>query len=400
VNLILFDCHKTRENLLPLTYTRPIADIRVGILTIREKWEKQLGQTSFSLTENYLHDKFPAATDSSAALYINGSVLPDEQLINAIRSLGALQSLTLNGNVIAFKAEKHHLNYENFEGIVKSFTPIQYKGNILAINYPWDIFKINGEALKADFALLTKGRKSKPLSATNKLIGSAEDIFIEEGGKVEHAILNTTTGPIYIGAGAEIMEGCAIRGPFALCEYATLKMSAKIYGPTTLGPHCKAGGEISNAVFFGYSNKAHDGFIGSSVIGEWCNLGADTNNSNLKNNYSNVAVYNYREGKNVNTGMAFCGMIMADHSKSGINTMFNTGTVVGVSANIFGGGFPPKFVPSFSWGGAEGFETFNFDKATEVAQKMMERRNLKLEKADIKILKTIFEREEKYRKKT
>ena len=399
MNLILFDCHKTRENLLPLTFTRPVADIRIGILTIRQKWEKLLGQSSFSLIESYLADKFPASNDSSAALYINGSILPDEQLLDAIRHLGALQSLNIQGQVIAFKTEKHHLNYENFEAIIKGFTPIEYKGTILSINHPWDIFKLNGEALKSDFASLTKGRKSKPLSNTNKIIGPAENIFVEEGGKVEYAILNTNAGPIYIGTDAEIMEGCTIRGPFALCEHATLKMAAKIYGATTLGPHCKTGGEISNSVFFGYSNKAHDGFLGNSVIGEWCNLGADTNNSNLKNNYSNVDVFNYREGKTIDTGMVFCGMVMGDHSKSGINTMFNTGTVVGVSANIFGGGFPAKFIPSFSWGGADGFETYAFDKAIEVAQRMMERRDLKLQQSDIKILKTVLEREEKHRNK-
>lgn len=398
MNLILFDCHKNRENLLPLTFTRPVADIRVGILTIREKWEKLLEQKSYSLTESYLNDKFAACTDAAPALYVNGGVLPDAKMTEAIHKLGALQSLTANGQLIAFKTEKGHINYENFEAIAKSFTPVYYSDYYLSIAHTWDIFKLNGEALKADFELLTKGRKSAPLSDTNKLIGPAENVFIETGGKVEASILNTTTGPIYIGHDAEIMEGCTVRGPLALSEHAALKMAAKVYGPTTLGPHCKAGGELNNVIFFGYSNKAHDGFLGNSVIGEWCNLGADTNNSNLKNNYGNVEVFSYREGKAVETDMIFCGLVMGDHSKCGINTMFNTGTVVGVSANIFGGDFPPKFIPSFSWGGAQWLRTFSFEKSLEVAAKMMERRSIKLEEADIKILKTVFERDAKYRK--
>ncbi len=399
MNLILFDCHKTRANLLPFTFTRPVADIRIGILTIREKWEKHLGKKSFSLTEEYLLGKFPAAADSSSALYVNGSVLPDEKLIAAINKLGALQSLTHNGDVVAFKSEKHHLNYENFEAIAKGFAAVEYKEKLTAVQNLWNIFGMNGEALKADFDLVTKGRKSQKLSDTNKLIGSAENLFIEEGAVVEASVLNTSTGVIYIGKNAEIMENCAVRGPFALGEHAALKMSAKVYGATTLGPHCKAGGELNNVIFFGYSNKAHDGFLGNSVIGEWCNLGADTNNSNLKNNYSSVEVFNYREGKAVDTGLTFCGLMMGDHSKSGINTMFNTGTVVGVSANVFGADFPPKFIPSYSWGGNRWLLTFSFEKSMEVAERVMQRRSIKLEEADRHILKTVFEREEKYRKR-
>ncbi len=399
MNLVLFDCHKNRENLLPLTFTRPVADIRIGILTIREKWEKVMNIKSCSLTEEYLSEKFPAYRDSSPALYVSGSVLPDEKLVAAIHKLGALQSLTVDGNLIAFKTEKHHLNYENFEAIAKGFTAIEYKEPILRINNTWDIFKLNGEALKADFDLLTIGRKSQKLSDTNKLIGSAENLFIEEGATIEASVLNTNTGVIYIGKDAEVMENCAIRGPFALCEHAVVKMSAKIYGATTIGAYSKVGGELNNVVIFGYSNKAHDGFLGNSVIGEWCNLGADTNNSNLKNNYADVEVFNYREGKAVDTGLMFLGLIMGDHSKSGINTMFNTGTVVGVSANVFGADFPPKFIPSFSWGGNRWLLTYAFDKSMEVAERVFGRRNLKLEKADIKILKTVFDREASYRKR-
>lgn len=398
MNIVLFDCHHTRENLLPLTFTRPVADIRLGILTIREKWEKMMKRPSFSLTEAYLLDKFPAYHSEDGAVHINGAVLPDADLIDAITHLGALKALVKDDLLIAFKSEKDHLNYENFEGIAKGFSQVEYTKPVTHIGHTWDLFHKNGDALKADFKLLTEGRTSQPLSSTNTLIGSADNLFIEEGGKVEASILNTTSGPIYIGADAEIMEGSAVRGPVALLEHAALKMSAKVYGPTTLGPHCKAGGELNNVIFFGYSNKAHDGFLGNSVIGEWCNIGADTNNSNLKNNYSPVEVYSYREGKSVQTGLTFCGLVMGDHSKCGINTMFNTGTVVGVSANIFGGDFPPKFIPSFTWGGSRWLRTFEFEKSVEVAEKMMERRGLKVEAADIKILQHIFDIETKNRK--
>lgn len=384
---------------MPFTFTRPVADIRLGILTIREKWEKLLNKKSFSLTEEYLYGKFPASPDSSPAIYVNGSVLPDENLIAAINKLGALQSLIVDGSLIAFKSEKHHLNYENFEAIAKGFAAVEYKEKLISVHNLWDIFAMNNDALKSDFELLTKGRKSQKLSDSNKLIGSAENLFIEEGATVEASVLNTYTGVIYVGKDAEIMENCAVRGPFALCEHAALKMSTKVYGATTLGPHCKAGGELNNVIFFGYSNKAHDGFLGNSVIGEWCNLGADTNNSNLKNNYGSVEVFNYREGKAINTGLTFCGLMMGDHSKSGINTMFNTGTVVGVSANVFGADFPPKFIPSFSWGGNRWLLTFSLEKSFEVAERVMQRRSIKLDEADRKILQTVFDREEKYRKR-
>lgn len=399
MNLVLFDCHKVRTNLLPFTFTRPVADIRLGILTIREKWEKWLNKKSFSLTEEYLLQKFPAAPASEPGIYINGAVLPDKNLVEAINTLGALKTLMFNGEIIAFKTEKHHLNYENFEAITKGFTPVEYSGNLLTVKNLWDIFGMNATAVKADFDILTAGRISKPLSDTNKLIGPKENLFIEEGAVVEASVLNTATGVIYIGKDAEIMENCAVRGPLALCEHAALKMSAKVYGATTIGPHSKVGGELNNVVIFGYSNKAHDGFLGNSVLGEWCNLGADTNNSNLKNNYGGVEVFNYREGKAVETGLTFCGLMMGDHSKSGINTMFNTGTVVGVSANVFGADFPPKFIPSFSWGGNRWLLTFSLDKSFEVADRVMQRRGIKLTAADRQILQTVFEREEKYRKR-
>lgn len=399
MNLVLFDCHLHRANLLPLTFTRPVADIRIGILTIRQKWEKYFGKPFYTLTQKYLQEKFPAAENSNGSLFINGAVLPDKPLIAAIEKLGALQSLIYNGSLIAFKSEKQQLNFENFEAIAKGFTTVEYSGKVVMVQHLWDIFGLNADALQSDFELLTAGRTSQTLSETNTLIGPVENLFIEEGAKVEASVLNTATGVIYIGNNAEIMENCALRGPVALCNHATLKMSAKVYGATTLGPHCKAGGELNNVVFFGYSNKAHDGFLGNSVIGEWCNLGADTNNSNLKNNYGSVELFNYHQGKAEDTGLTFCGLIMGDHSKSGINTMFNTGTVVGVSANIFGADFPPKFIPSFSWGGNRWLLTFNIEKSMEVAERVMQRRNLSLSETDKKIFQTIFEIEEKYRKR-
>jgi UDP-N-acetylglucosamine diphosphorylase/glucosamine-1-phosphate N-acetyltransferase len=363
-------------------------------MTIREKWEHYLSEKTLSLTEPYLEVKFPFARESSSNIYINGSIMPDRNLLASIRSLTENQALTDGTHILAFHSAKAQLNYENIEAISQSADQISYSVQYKKINYPHDIFRMNGAEIEADFAVLTRGRISQPLSATNTLLGDASMIFIEDGASVECSTFNVRGGPIYIGHDAEIMEGCLIRGPFALGDHAGLKMAAKIYGATTVGPHCRVGGEVSNGVFFAYSNKGHDGFVGNSVIGEWCNLGADTNTSNLKNNYGNVDVWNYREGKYMSTGLQFHGMIMGDHSKSSINSMFNTGTVVGVAANIFDGGFPDKFVPSFTWGGRA---TFRFDKALEVATRMMERRHIELTQADIDILKTVFERDETYR---
>jgi UDP-N-acetylglucosamine diphosphorylase/glucosamine-1-phosphate N-acetyltransferase len=385
---ILYDPVKTRLDLLPLTYTRLIADCRVGITTIREKWEHYLGQGVFSLTETFMEVKFSFCHENGAHFYINGSVLPTRELTDRILILKDGEVLSSDEEILAFRSSKG-INYENLEESIKFETKVDYTGGCHKINYPYDIFKHNAAAIAADFDILIQGKKSTPLSDTNKLIGDASQLFIEEGATVECSILNVKDGPIYIGRGAEIMEGCMIRGPFALCDHAGLKMGTKIYGGTTIGPHCRAGGEVSNSVFFGYSNKGHDGFVGNSVIGEWCNLGADTNVSNLKNNYDNITVWNYRESKYINTGMQFHGLIMGDHSKTSINTMFNTGTVVGVSANIFGSGFPDKFIPSFTWGGTDVSTAFKFDKAMEVAIRMMDRRGVVLTQADIDILKHI-----------
>ena len=391
MNFILFD-DNTRNNLLPLTFTRPVADIRIGIITIREKWEKMLGVKTSTKTEDYLSKKYPTefAIDTDN-IWINGSYCPNEKLIEEVISLKPMEVLLDSTTVVA--ANSGDINVFDLLS-VEDYTKCTSHSKAMHIENTWDIFSKNEQAINADFVLLTAGRKSLTLSSTNQVI-NVSNIFVEEGAKVECAILNASAGPIYIGKDSEIMEGTVIRGPFALCEHSTLKLSAKIYGPTTIGPHCKVGGEINNSVIFGYSNKAHDGFLGNAVLGEWCNIGADTNNSNLKNNYSEVKLWNYGRKNFVNTGLTFCGLIMGDHSKCGINTMFNTGTVVGVNANIFGAGFPRNFIPSFSWGGAAGFSTYKLNEALGAAARVFERRNLVFDDLEQEILAHIFELTEK-----
>jgi UDP-N-acetylglucosamine diphosphorylase/glucosamine-1-phosphate N-acetyltransferase len=389
MNVIFFE--ENREQFLPLTFTRPIADLRIGILTIREKWEKMLNVKTSSKTVDYLSKKYPIKLSSTNTnIWINSSYFPNETLITEIKKLKINEVLMHSTTVIA--ANTSVFEWSNLTNFTKTTT----QSTPLFIENITDIFTKNEAAIQADFELITKGRTSQTLSKTNTLLGN--NIFVEEGAKVEAAILNSTTGPIYIGNDAEIMEGSVVRGPFALCEHATLKLSTKTYGATTIGPYSKVGGEVSNSVVLGYSNKGHDGFLGNSVLGEWCNLGADTNNSNLKNNYAEVKLWNYATEKMEPTGLQFCGLIMGDHSKCGINTMFNTGTVVGVSANIFGGNFPPNFIPSFSWGGASGFETYQLNKAFEVATQVMERRNVPFTEVDKEILTTIFQLTSHYRK--
>ncbi|MDD2277584.1 MAG: GlmU family protein [Bacteroidales bacterium] len=394
-HIILFDDYR-RDQLLPLTYTRPVSHIRVGILTIVEKWEKYFNQTCYSLTQDYLSTKFPMPhNDGSDCLLINGGVLPTKTLINRILELKTGEALIKGQTIVAAILPHSDIGLSNLN--LSSFnTKFEFDGEITEITQPWDIFRLNGIALEADWKLITKGRKSQAISATNKVI-NPENIFIEEGATIECAVLNAKNGPIYIGTNAEVMEGSLIRGPFALCNDSTLKLGAKIYGPTTIGPHCKVGGEVNNCVVFGYSNKAHDGFIGNSVIGEWCNIGADTNTSNLKNNYANVKLWSYLKQGFVDTGLQFCGLIMGDHSKCGINTMFNTGTVVGVSANIFGDGFPRNFIPSFSWGGAQGFSIYTTKKAFETTSIVLGRRGLELNQIEKDILSNIFDQTAKYR---
>lgn len=390
MNYILFDGN-VRNQLLPFTFTRPVAEIRVGILTIREKWEHLLGFTTTTVTEDYLSEKYPFLELEQNVL-INASFLPSENLANIIKDLKENQAVFFDDEPIAFfTTEEQEVDFD-------TFNIIQYEhDDILRIEYSWDIFSKNGEAIKRDFEMLTKGRDSQPIPH-GVWTKNPENIFIEEGAKIEFCTLNASEGPIYIGKDAEIMEGALVRGPFAICEHSTLKMGAKIYSNTTIGPHSKVGGEVNNAVIFGYSNKGHDGFLGNSVLGEWCNLGADTNNSNLKNNYAEVRLWDYETEGFARTGLQFCGLMMGDHSKCGINTMFNTGTVVGVSANIFGSGFPRNFIPSFSWGGSGGFTTYKTDKAFEVAKVVMSRRNIEFSEVDAKILEHVFEETAKWRK--
>lgn len=386
MNYILFD-DDIRTQLLPLTFTRPVADIRFGILTIREKWEKMLNAKTSSKTEDYLSEKYSSEfTIDADNIWINGSVCPNAKLLEEINTLQPRQALISLNALLAINTGDN----TNFNNAFDDITKFESHAHAMRVENLWDIFSKNAEAIKFDLELVTAGRKSLALSDTNQVIG-VENIFVEEGARVECAILNASTGPIYIGKDSEIMEGAIVRGPFSLGEHSTLKMGAKIYGPTTIGPHSKIGGEVSNSVIFGYTNKAHDGFLGNSVLGEWCNIGADSNNSNLKNNYAEVKLWNYEKKCFVNTGLTFCGLIMGDHSKCGINTMFNTGTVVGVNANIFGSGFPKNFIPSFSWGGAEGFSTYKRNEAFEVAARVFERRGLVFSETEQNILNHIFE---------
>ncbi len=392
-HFILFD-DNSHNQLLPLTYTRPVANIRVGILSIAEKWERFLNSTVSYLTQPYLQEAFPIYHSQAECVFVNGKICPNKELIELILKLEINTGIKKGDDLIAYKTNDSNA----FNASLVSLENItEVNTDYIAINNVWDIFSKNAQAIQHDFDLLTTGKTSQPLSATNTLIGDSKLLFIEDGATVEASILNTKTGAIYIGKHAEVMEGSAIRGPFALCEQSTLKLNTKIYGATTIGPHCKVGGEINNSVVFGYSNKAHDGFLGNSVIGEWCNLGADTNNSNLKNNYANVKLFNYSTDKMEDTNLQFCGLIMGDHSKCGINTMFNTGTVVGLGANIFGAGFPDTHIPSFSWGGAEGMETYKLDKLFETAQRVYDRRGKVLNDTDKKILTHVFENTKKYR---
>ncbi len=359
----------------PLTLTRPVGNLRMGIFTNDERWKFFLSEAIITYkTENYLSGKYPSS--SLDVIEVNASVIPNEDMIAAIYHLSNDEVLMIGENWLA--------------RIGDATKVVEYKGEIpVIISERWHLFQKNGEVLLADFKLITAGRTSQELSSTNLVIGDENLIFLEEGAIVEGAILNTKTGPIYVAKLAEIMEGSIVRGPLAMNEHSALKLGTKIYGAVTLGPHCKVGGEVNNAVFQAYSNKGHDGFVGNSLIGEWCNLGADTNTSNLKNNYGFVSTYSYETNKEESTDIQFMGVCMGDHSKCGINTMFNTATVVGVSANIFGSGFPAKFIDSFSWGGSDGIQTFKFEKAIEYSNNMMQRRDLQLTEDEIQILKKI-----------
>lgn len=390
MNYILFD-EARRENLLPLTFMRPVADIRFGILTIREKWEIYLGKKTSTLTEQYLAARFPLIKEEDNII-INGAICPNPVLVQEIKALKSGQALVQGDTIIAMSMNEH-----DFEKKTGNVDEIPTTASFLEINNTWDIFAKNAEAIAADFELITKGRKSQPIP--DHCIGiHPENIFIEEGAELLACTINASSGPVYIGKEAVVMEGTNIRGPFSLGDHSHVKMGAKIYGATTIGPYSKVGGEINNSVIFGYSNKAHDGFLGHSVLAEWCNLGADTNTSNLKNTYDQVKLWSYPEESFIDTGQQFCGLIMGDHSKCGINTMFNTGTVVGVSSNIFGSGFQRNFISSFKWGGVAGFSTFQPKKAIEVARAMYGRRNLVLTDIDAKLIEDVYNLTHSYRR--
>lgn len=388
MNIILFD-DEARAGLLPLTFTRPISELRIGILTIRAKWQKYIDGNYSWLTEKYLSEKYPKKVGPKN-IFINGSISPNLLLKDAILSLKPGEQLMKSGLLLAVHAEgSAAMDYQSMADFPQSKV-VEFKGDFMRIRYAWDLFSMNEKAIAEDFHLITAGRKSQSISSTNRVVNAA-NIFLEEGAKAECSIFNAGSGFIYLDRDSEVMEGSMVRGSFSLGEHSQLKMGAKIYGATTIGPHCKVGGEVNNSVIAGYSNKAHDGFLGNSVLGEWCNLGADSNNSNLKNNYSLVKVWSFEEESYINSGLQFCGLIMGDHSKCSINTMFNTGTVVGVSANIFGNGFPQKYIPSFSWGGSEGFSTYRLEEATEVAQRVFERRSEKFDDVEQRIFRHLFD---------
>ena len=374
---------KHRCHLLPLTYTRPVAELRCGIITIAEKYTKRGHEIGYG-TEAYLNVKYPSI---EAEVLVSGSVCPTDAFLEAVAGLSSGQALIQGDELLAFKGEK----WEDEPSEI-----IPFSGALNLITRPWDIWSKNASELNLDFDLLTKDRFSAPIDATNTVIG--DKVFLEEGAKATASILNATSGPIYLAKNAEIMEGCIVRGGLALGESSALKMGAKIYGATTLGPHCKVGGEVNNSVIIGYSNKGHDGFLGNSALGEWCNLGADTNNSNLKNNYDEVKAWSYVDGRFAKTGQQFCGLIMGDHSKSGINTMFNTGTVVGVSANVYGAGFPRNFIASFTWGGPQGTMEYRIDKALDTADRMMKRRGLEVDEVEKAILEQVYALSAEYRR--
>lgn len=373
------------EDFLPLTFTRPTAEMRCGILTFAERWQKllEIQQISF-ITEDYLQEKFKKP-EGKESLFIVPNFLPTETVLEQIKNLQQGEALVYENELLAAR-----VNMESFSlNQIEKMTDITEE--LLFFKQPTDLFSYNDKAIDFDFELLTNGRTSQPLSATNGLLGNKEDLFIEEGAQIEFSTLNTKSGKIYIGKNAEVMEGSNLRGPIALCDDSKFNLGAKIYGATTIGPHSKVGGEVNNIVIFGYSNKGHDGFVGNSVIGEWCNLGADTNSSNLKNNYAEVKLWNYRLKRFANTGLQFAGLIMGDHSKTAINTQLNTGTVAGIAANIFKSGFPPNLIDNFSWGGMKGDEKFKLEKAYEVAEKAMARRKVPLTEVDKDILKYIYE---------
>lgn len=387
MNILLFDDPKLRTQLLPFTYTRPIAEIRIGILKISEKWSKWMKQETSFLCEDYLSAKYPNLAKGET-LFINGALCPDQNLVDRISNLEVNEKLVSGETLLAARLTQPPVMEVPKLGSLKSS---EFDKEFTLLERPWHIFLKNGEQIREDFKLITTGRKSQPVNDQHTIVYNPENIFIEEGVTIKAAILNAEKGPIYLGKNSSIEEGAIVRGAFAICEDSTVNANARMRGDITIGPHCKVGGEVSNSVIFGFSNKGHDGFLGNSVMGEWCNIGADTNISNLKNNYAKVKVWDFAKKGFINTGEQFCGLLMADHAKTGINTMLNTGTVVGVAANIFGSGFPRTFIPSFAWGGAGGFTTFRMNKVNEMALVSMERRGGRFDEVEEGILQKIYD---------
>lgn len=397
-NIILFDDKDTWTDLLPIVYTRPISDIRIGILTIKEKWQKYFPDHDFScLTAEYLSVKYPTnITDDN--LFIAGNCCPDKNFADAVSVLGNGEALAYNGELVAYRG-----TMEGFKSVNLEKAAPYTASSLTMLHQLYDIFLLNGSEMRRDYHIIIAGRESQPLSETCTIVGpyrlddGCPAIFIEEGATVEAVTLNTTGGPIYIGKDAVIMEGVCIRAPFAACRHSQVNMGAKIYGATTLGPYCKVGGELNNVVIIGYSNKAHDGFLGNAVIGEWCNIGAGTNASNLKNDYTEIKLWNYRAHRFLRTGLQFCGLIMGDHSKAGINCMFNTATVIGVGVNVHGAGFPRNFVASFSEGSVAGYTDVSVVKFFDIAKRMMARRGIELSETDKEIFESIYRIAENYK---
>lgn len=392
MNVALFDHPQLRQQLLPFTYTRPVADIRMGILTITEKWEHYLRNSVSFITEPYLSKKFTGPSETEDLVLINGGVCPDTSILEAIKALTSGQALYKDDLLIAAKADQ----YESLDDVL-NFQNSEYADELTIVSRPWHIFKEAGQQIRLDYKLLTENKTSASIDDPHTIVYGAENIFLEDGVSIKAATLNAENGPIYLGKNSVIEEGAIVRGPFSLGEESTINAQARMRGDISIGPKCKVGGEVSNSVIFSHTNKGHDGFLGNSVLGEWCNIGADTNASNLKNNYTNVKVWDFAKEGFVDTKEQFCGLFMADHGKCGINTMFNTGTVVGVAANVFGSGFPRTYIPSFSWGGHAGFSTFKPLKVKEMAAVSMARRGGVFDDVEEGIMNHIFEETKKYR---
>ncbi len=399
MHILLFDDPEIRPHLLPFTFTRPVAALRCGILTLAEKWQRHMAAPTVGyLTQPYLQAKFPVCADgvvTGSALVVNGAVCPNELLVQQVQALKPNQGLYCGELLVA----AHLADVTQVAELIQDGLgeEIEVAEPVTVISRPWHLFLFNGAEIRRDFALLTAGRTSEPIDDQHTIVYGAENIFLEPGVKIRAAILNAEDGPIYLGKNSQVHEGAIIKGPLALCEGSHINAGAKMRGDNTVGPFSKVGGEVGNSILLGYANKGHDGYLGNSVIGEWCNLGADTNTSNLKNNYAPVKIWSHATGRFVDTKQTFCGLMMGDHSKCGINTMFNTGTVVGVGANIFGAGFPRQFIPSFSWGGAAGFETFQLPKVNEVAERVMARRSLPYDAVEQGIMAKVFADTAKYR---